>query len=133
MSLLSRTYMKSVIVFINTKRQAHRVAILLALNGMNFAELHGHMSQTQRVENLSKFQNGEAPFLLATDVAARGLDLPIVETVINFNIPMDTARYIHRVGRTARMGNNGSSVTLYTEAEYKAVKALAKACTDESK
>lgn len=92
-ALLKKTYTKSTIIFINTKKQAHRIAILCALNNLKVAEIHGNLKQSQRIEAISAFQKGEVPFLLATDVAARGLDLPSVDTVINYELPMDTARY----------------------------------------
>merc|ERR1719487_1202568 len=82
---------------------------------------------------LKKFQDRQADFLLATDLAARGLDLNKVETVINFHLPLDVARYIHRVGRTARMGRAGRAVTIYCPEEYGRVKQLGKQCCTKVK
>ena len=89
-------------IFFSTKKQAHRMGILFGLSGLSFAELHGDLAQKERSENIGKFQRGEVEFLLATDLAARGLDLPNVEAVINYEVPSEDAKYIHRVGRTAR-------------------------------
>jgi len=130
LSTVSRNYKKRAIVFCGTKHAAHRLAIIFGLCGLSFAELHGNLQQSQRVLSLKAFQEEEADFLLATDLASRGLDLTNVETVINFHLPLNTARYIHRVGRTARMGNVGRAVTLYVPEEYSKVKRLGKqVCT----
>jgi ATP-dependent RNA helicase DDX27 len=126
-ALCKNTYKKRTIIFFSTKKQAHRCAIMFGLLGLKFSELHGNLSQTDRCEGIESFQNGEADFLLATDLAARGLDIHGVEAVINFECPKEDAKYIHRVGRTARMGASGCSVTLYCgDEEYKRVKRLAK-------
>jgi ATP-dependent RNA helicase DDX27 len=130
LSLVTRNYRKSVIIFCATRKACHRVAIILGLCGLRFTEIHGSLSQTDRVRALEQFQQSEADVLIATDLAARGLDLQNVETVINLHMPLDIARYIHRVGRTARMGRAGRAVTIYTESEYAKVKALGKqVCT----
>jgi ATP-dependent RNA helicase DDX27 len=100
---------------------------------MSFAEIHGNLPQGDRVRALQQFQQGEATFLLATDLAARGLDLANVETVINFHLPLDISRYIHRVGRTARMGRAGRAVTIYTTSEYAKVKQLGRQCCSKVK
>ncbi|CAD7950402.1 unnamed protein product [Amoebophrya sp. A120] len=128
--LCKNTYKnKGVIIFFQTKKQCHRMAILFGLMKLNFAELHGNLSQTERCENVSRFQNNEISYLLATDLAARGLDLRNVECVINFEVPNEDAKYIHRCGRTARMGRTGQSVTLHCgQEEYRRVKKLAKLC-----
>jgi len=128
MSLVSRSFSKRVIVFAGTKQSAHRLAIIFGLCGFNFAVIHGGLDQTERVKALTRFQNKEAEFLIATDLAARGLDLAEVETVINFHLPLDVSRYIHRVGRTARMGRSGRAVTIYCAEEYGKVKKLGKQC-----
>lgn len=85
------------IVFFSTKQRAHRAKILFGLAGLPpAAELHGDMTQAARLESLEAFRKGEAAFLLATDVAARGLDILGVETVINFDCPSQLATYLHR-------------------------------------
>merc|ERR1719382_449987 len=133
LSLCTRSYTKSVIVFCATKDAAHRLAIIFGLCGLSFAEIHGNLPQSERVSALQRFQHRQADFLLATDLAARGLDLPNIETVINFHLPLDVARYIHRVGRTARMGRAGRAVTVYTPEEYMKVKKLGRQCCSKVK
>lgn len=128
MSLCERNYSSNVIIFCATKHAAHRIAIILGLSGFRFSEIHGNLAQGDRVKGLQRFQQGDADFLVATDLAARGLDLANVDTVINFHLPADTARYVHRVGRTARMGRAGRAVTIYCPDEYAKVKKLGKDC-----
>merc|ERR1719198_1180064 len=133
MRLVKRNYKERVIIFCATRQSAHRIAILFGLCGLKFTEIHGNLAQAERVEGLQRFQRGEADYLLATDLAARGLDLNKVETVINFHLPLDVARYIHRVGRTARMGRAGRAVTIYCPEEYGKVKQLGKQCCTKVK
>ena len=111
--LCTHTYTARTIVFLPTKHLAHRVKVLFALRGLAAAELHGSMSQEQRLGAISAFRDGRATHLLATDLASRGLDIPRVETVINYTVPTTSTTYLHRVGRTARAGRTGVSVTLY--------------------
>ena len=82
--------------------------IILGLLGLKVGELHGNLSQPQRLEALRKFKEAEIDILLATDLVARGLDIPKVNTVVNFTMPNTLSHYIHRVGRTARAGRSGS-------------------------
>jgi len=133
LSLCTRNYTSRVIVFCATRQSAHRLAIIFGLCGLSFAEIHGNLAQGDRVKALQRFQNEEADFLLATDLASRGLDLTNVDTVINFHLPLDVARYIHRVGRTARMGRTGRGVTIYCDEEYHKVKTLGKQCCTKVK
>jgi ATP-dependent RNA helicase DDX47/RRP3 len=77
--------------------------------------LSGHMHETDRIHCLRRFVSGDRPILIATDVASRGLDIPMVETVINFDIPVNPKEYVHRVGRTARIGNSGRAITFCTQ------------------
>ncbi|XP_050395180.1 probable ATP-dependent RNA helicase DDX27 [Patella vulgata] len=125
-ALVSRTFCDRCLVFIQTRAQAHRMHILLGLFGVNVGELHGRLSQAERLESLKKFQDGLVDVMLATDLAARGLDIKEVKTVINFTMPNTTKHYIHRVGRTARAGKSGRSVTLVGEKERKMLKEVVK-------
>ncbi|XP_063439027.1 probable ATP-dependent RNA helicase DDX27 isoform X1 [Mytilus trossulus] len=124
--LVARTFRDHCIVFIQTKKQAHRMHIVLGLLGVNVGELHGNLSQAQRLESLKMFKEGLIDVLLATDLAARGLDIEGVKTVINFTMPNSLKHYVHRVGRTARAGRKGRSVTLVGEQERKMLKEVVK-------
>ena len=113
------------ILFFRTKASAHRAKILFGLAGLpRAAELHGNMTQAARLEALEAFRTGEASFLLATDVAARGLDVLGVEAVLNVDAPPDVASYLHRAGRTARAGAKGRVVTLAGDGDRALLKKI---------
>ena len=106
------------------KYKKFRLHIVLGLLGVRVGELHGNMSQPQRLQTLRQFKEEEIDVLLATDVAARGLDIKGVKTVINYTMPYTVEQYTHRVGRTARAGRSGRSVSIASEKERKMVKEI---------
>uniref|UniRef100_A0A8C4X8T2 Probable ATP-dependent RNA helicase DDX47 n=2 Tax=Erpetoichthys calabaricus TaxID=27687 RepID=A0A8C4X8T2_ERPCA len=105
----------SFMIFCSTCNNAQRVALMLRSLGFTAIPLHGQMSQNKRLGALNKFKAKTRSILLATDVASRGLDIPHVDVVINFDIPTHSKDYIHRVGRTARAGRSGKSITFVTQ------------------
>ena len=105
------------IVFVNTKRRADDVQGYLLGNGFEAEVLSGDIPQSKRERLLKRFQNGELPVLVATDVAARGLHIPEVSHVVNFDLPQDAEDYVHRIGRTARAGASGDAISFACE-EY---------------
>lgn len=109
--LTEKNVSKSTIIFCNRKSTADYLTHLLRLLDHRVTALHGALPQRQRIDNLGRFRASAARILVATDVAARGLDIPEVALVINYDIPRDADDYIHRVGRTARAGRKGESVT----------------------
>lgn len=125
--ICNEMYTKRAIVFFARKTDAHRARVILGLLGLSARELHGSLNQTERVANIEAFRTGEVAFLLATDLASRGLDIRGVETVINFDAPKDISVYLHRVGRTARAGRRGTAITLAADPDRKVVKAAVKA------
>jgi len=102
-------------VFTNTQSNCQRLALMLRNLGFQAIPLHGAMSQPKRLGSLNKFKSGSRNILVATDVASRGLDIPTVDVVVNYDIPQHSKEYIHRVGRTARAGRSGKSITLCTQ------------------
>ena len=126
LALVERTFANRTIIFTRTKQQAHRLKIILAITGVKTAELHGDLSQTQRLAALEEFRTGEASHMVATDVAARGLDISGVDAVISYDAPRTLASYLHRVGRTARAGKKGTALTMMEESDRKLIKAVSK-------
>ena len=133
LALCTRTFKDKTIIFSGTKQQAHRMKLLLGLAGLEASELHGDMTQAQRLESLEAFRKGEAAFLIATDVAARGLDILGVESVINFDCPRQLNTYVHRVGRTARAGRQGCAVTFVEDGDRLVLKQIVKRVGGEVK
>jgi len=103
------------LVFVNTKRDADRVVGYLAGNDLDAAVISGDIPQKKREQLLERFKNGSLPILVATDVAARGLHIPNVSHVINFDLPQDPEDYVHRIGRTARAGAAGDAISFACE------------------
>ncbi len=114
------------LVFVRTKRGADRLVKRLAAHGIQAVAMHGNKSQRQREQALARFQSGAVDILVATDVAARGIDVREISHVINFDPPGDSETYVHRVGRTARAGATGIGITLVSAAEHHEVSRLAK-------
>jgi ATP-dependent RNA helicase RhlE len=100
------------LVFVRTKRGADRLVAKLSRMDVSAVAMHGDMSQRARERALERFRSGKVRTLIATDVAARGLDLDDITHVINFDPPEDDKGYVHRIGRTARAGRSGSGITL---------------------
>ena len=113
--LLKGKEMTRTIVFVNTKRAADRVWGFLQGNGIETAVLSGDVPQKKRLSLLTRFQAGELPVLVATDVAARGLHISNVTHVINYDLPEDAEDYVHRIGRTARAGASGDAISFACE------------------
>ncbi|KAF2492252.1 DEAD-domain-containing protein [Lophium mytilinum] len=126
MYLCEKLYTDRVIIFFRQKKEAHRVRVVFALCGMKAAELHGNLSQEQRIQSVESFRSGKASYLLATDIASRGLDIKNVTTVLNYEAPQSHEIYLHRVGRTARAGRTGRACTIAAEPDRKVVKAAVK-------
>lgn len=126
LSLCMRTFRDQVIIFVRSKKLAHQLKIIFGLLGLSAAELHGDLSQEQRLQSLMNFRDRKVDFLLATDLASRGIDIRGVQTVINYDMPAQLEPYLHRVGRTARAGRHGRSVTLVGEADRRLLKAVLK-------
>lgn len=122
--ILDEIKQQSVIIFVATCNNALRVTLLLRNLGFKAVCLHGQLSQPKRLGALNKFKAGERNILVATDVASRGLDIPNVDMVINFDIPSHGKDYVHRVGRTARAGRAGKSVAFVTQYDVEAYQRL---------
>ncbi|MGE4248572.1 MAG: DEAD/DEAH box helicase [Parvibaculaceae bacterium] len=122
--LNSQTNVKNAIVFANRKTTVGVLEASLKRHGFNAAALHGDMDQRARLRTLDSFRAGEITFLIASDVAARGLDIPDVSHVFNFDVPIHAEDYVHRIGRTGRAGREGFTFMLATNAEAKYVKAI---------
>ncbi|MEE9510803.1 MAG: DEAD/DEAH box helicase [Gammaproteobacteria bacterium] len=115
MSLLRSAAATRTMVFVNMKRDADRVAQILQHNGMGAKAISGDVPQKKRLSMLRNFQSGELPVLVATDVASRGLHVPDVSHVVNYDLPFDPEDYVHRIGRTARAGASGDAISFACE------------------
>ena len=107
----------SALVFCQTRQQCQEVARFLAAERIESLAIHGDLEQRERDQVLIQFANNSCPVLVATDVAARGLDIKALEAVINYELPRDPEIYVHRIGRTGRAGDTGRALSLFTEAE----------------
>lgn len=104
-----------IMIFVNMKREAEKVQDFLEANGVHAAAISGDVPQKKRQRLLSDFQEGKLPVLIGTDVASRGLHIPDVEYVINYDLPQDPEDYVHRIGRTARAGASGNALSMACE------------------
>ncbi|WBF65479.1 MAG: DEAD/DEAH box helicase [Candidatus Kinetoplastibacterium crithidii] len=122
--LLGKENIDQAIVFTSTKRGADDLSNHLSDNGFAVAALHGDMNQRQRTKTLSQLQKKQLQILIATDVAARGIDIQGISHAINFDLPMQAEDYVHRIGRTGRAGRNGEALTLASHAEKHKVRRI---------
>jgi superfamily II DNA/RNA helicase len=123
-SLLNSEQVASALIFCNRKKDVDIVYKSLKRHGFAVAALHGDMSQPARTETLETFKAGKIPLLVCSDVAARGLDIPAVSHVFNFDVPVNAEDYIHRIGRTGRAGRSGRALTLALAEETKGLEAV---------
>ena len=119
-SLMQRDNVKNGIVFCNRKSTVDIVAKSLNKHGFSARPIHGDLTQSFRMETLDQFRSGETQFLIASDVAARGLDIPDVSHVFNYDVPIHADDYVHRIGRTGRAGKEGHALMLVTRKDDKA-------------
>jgi superfamily II DNA/RNA helicase len=119
--ILKRRELSQAIVFVNSKLGAARLARSFERDGLRTAALHGDKSQDERLKSLAAFKAGEVDLLVATDVAARGLDIADLPAVFNFDVPFNAEDYVHRIGRTGRAGASGLAVTLVTRDDNRLV------------
>ncbi|WP_144636844.1 DEAD/DEAH box helicase [Bordetella genomosp. 13] len=122
--LVSENGWHQVLVFTRTKHGANRLAEKLVKDGLSAAAIHGNKSQSARTRALSGFKDGSVAVLVATDIAARGLDIDQLPLVINFELPNVPEDYVHRIGRTGRAGATGSAISLVDDSEIKLLKAI---------
>ncbi len=116
----------SAIIFCKTKRGVDELVEWMQGRGYNVEGMHGDMNQSQRMNTLRKFKEGNLDFLVATDVAARGIDVEDITHVINYDLPQDTESYVHRIGRTGRANKEGVAYSLVTPREYMMLKQIEK-------
>ncbi len=126
LDLLEREKFERVLVFTRTKRGADRLSHILEKRSHSATRIHGDRSQSQRESALRSFKNGKTRVLVATDVAARGIDVDLVSHVINYDVPEVPEDYVHRIGRTGRAGNKGRAITLLTAADEHTMRAIEK-------
>jgi superfamily II DNA/RNA helicase len=118
--------LKQVLVFSNTKIGASRLARHLEQQGIKASAIHGDKSQTERMAALDAFKNGTVDVLVATDVAARGLDIAELPCVINYDLPYNAEDYVHRIGRTGRAGASGDAISLYSDKDERLLNDIEK-------
>jgi len=122
--LIKKEQPRNALIFCNRKRDVDIVQRSLNRHGLEAARLHGDMAQPVRMETLEKFKNGDVKFMVCSDVAARGLDIPEMSHVFNFDVPTHAEDYVHRIGRTGRAGREGRAFTIATPLDNKYLKAI---------
>ncbi|MDD4964768.1 MAG: DEAD/DEAH box helicase [Gallionella sp.] len=122
--LIKHNDWKQVLVFTRTKHGANRLAEKLNGDGIPAAAIHGNKSQSARTKALAQFKDGSLPVLVATDIAARGLDIDMLPHVVNFELPNVAEDYVHRIGRTGRAGSNGAAISLVDSEELQHLKNI---------
>jgi ATP-dependent RNA helicase RhlE len=127
LAILKRGEMKEALVFTRTKHRANRLQEVLAARGVACERIHGNRSQAQRTQALAGFKDGAYRVLVATDIAARGIDVEALGHVVNFDVPVASEDYIHRVGRTARAGLTGEAFTFVAPEEEEDLRAIERA------
>ncbi|CAO3619193.1 unnamed protein product [Mucor hiemalis] len=115
---------KSIIIFCGRCSTAETMTVMLKELGIRCTALHSEMTQQQRLDSLGKFRAEVIKILISTDVGSRGLDIPSVECVLNYDIPRDPTDYIHRVGRTARAGRDGKAISIVAEKDIKLIQNI---------
>lgn len=124
--LIRKENVKNAMIFCNRKKDVDILYKSLTKHGFSVVALHGDMPQGMRTDTLNAFRDGKAQLMVCSDVAARGLDLPDVSHVFNFDVPVNSEDYIHRIGRTGRAGKTGRAFMLVTSADFKALAAIEK-------
>jgi superfamily II DNA/RNA helicase len=124
--LRDATDLQNAIIFCNRKREVALLYKSLLKHGFSVGALHGDMDQSARTAALDQFRKGELPLLVASDVAARGLDIPITSHVFNFDVPHHADDYVHRIGRTGRAGRGGTAITIVSPLDFKSMAAIEK-------
>ncbi len=124
---------KRALIFCNTKRKVDQLTLVLKAKGYSAEALHGDLSQHQRDRVMNLFRNGNLELLLATDVAARGIDVDDVDMVFNYDMPQDMEYYVHRIGRTGRAGRRGKAISLITAREQYKIDSLEEYCNTRIK
>ena len=131
LELLRQKHLTSVLIFTRTKHRANKVAVYLNKHNIPADAIHGNKSQNQRTKAISNFKTGKINVLVATDIAARGIDIKNISHVINFELPNEPESYVHRIGRTARAGTDGTAFSFCAAAERKFLRDIEKLIKQE--
>lgn len=117
LELLNQKHLTSILIFTRTKHKANKIALFLNKNNINADAIHGNKSQNARIKAIKDFKSGEIKVLVATDIAARGIDIDNISHVINYELPNEPESYVHRIGRTARAGTDGTAFSFCASQE----------------